>query len=135
MTEGRGHEGGEHGAPVTPPVNHELFDQAINGRPQVNDHALDARALEQRQEDLVHAQTVGRETADMYLQRTNQITPAEFKVMSGVLDLCIKTGAFDPQQLAQVQEKIIQRATQQMDPRAAAGLVAVAEKMGSFANA
>jgi len=133
MTEGRGHEGGEHGAPAAPPVNHEVFDRDIaQGRPQGGDRVSD-RAAENREADLTHAQVVGRETADLYLQRTNQITPAEFKVMSGVLDLCVKTGAFDKDQMAQVQRQLIERATQQMDPRAAAGLVAVAEKMGSAA--
>jgi len=135
MTDGRGHEGGEHGAPANPPVNHEVFDHDLHGRPQANDQVTDTRAIEAQRAQLEHAQIVGRETADIYLGRSNQITPAEFKVMSGVLDLCVKTGAFDQQQMAQVQEKIIQRATQQMDPRAAAGLVAIAEKMGSFANA
>ncbi|MBU6455647.1 MAG: hypothetical protein KGS72_28000 [Cyanobacteria bacterium REEB67] len=96
---------------------------------QVGDHAGDSRLSRMNDPKLNDArETVNSTVAEMITQG-GQVTPSQFKVMRGAVDLGLQINAFGPEQLRQFAQNFNERASQQNDPRAANGLRAIAEHL------
>ncbi|MBS1992143.1 MAG: hypothetical protein JSS86_15895 [Cyanobacteria bacterium SZAS LIN-2] len=136
MGEGRGHEG-EQNAPANVPVSPEVFNEERSQlhHAQASDHGGDRQVGSAGDGQMQYARQVSAETAAEFLYRTGDTNPKEFKVMCGVLDLAVRTGAYDSAQLADVQQRLMERSSQQSNPLAAAGLAAMANKIGQYGNA
>jgi hypothetical protein len=114
-------------APVNPDVFHD--------RPQIPGTVADRvsdRAEVPPDSNLEYARATATETANMFLLRTSPVTPAEFKVMGGVLDLGIKTGAWTPENFQQIKECLEARAGHQQNSVAAKGLLDMASQMDRY---
>jgi hypothetical protein len=119
------------------PVNPEVFDSArqMSAAP-VGDqvHVGDAGVARTPEADLAYAQRLSTETANRFLLRTSAVTPAEFQVMGGVLHLGLLTKAWDDNNIAQINECLTKRASEQSDPRAARGLTEMARGLTEMAQ-
>jgi hypothetical protein len=103
-----------------PPLPAQATDQV-----QVGDAKIGATP----EANLEYARLSATQTANQFLLRTTQLTPGEFKVMGGVLDLGIKTNAWSPENIQQIKDCLVNRATQQNNPNAAQGLRNMADKI------
>ena len=118
--------GDMRGEPPAPPVNLEH----LHDKPPVN--VAGADRPQEKQLEPVHdggldyARATATEIANNYILRTGPCSPSEFKVMCGVLDLGVKTGAWTPENYQQIQACLEERASNQQSSVAANGLRSVA---------
>ena len=115
------------------PPQAQLSPEAFQDRAQipgtVSDRINEAKLEHTDQAQLAYAQTTATEVANHYLLMEGPCSPQQFTVMKGVLHLGIAVGAWDDNNKQQINACLVERASQQQDPRAAMGLRSLGEKI------
>jgi hypothetical protein len=96
---------------------------------QIGDQAGESRLGRNNDPKLNDARETVNSTVSELITQNGQVTPGQFKVMRGAVDLGLQINAFGPEQLRQFAQNFNERAAQQNDPRAANGLRAIAEHL------
>jgi hypothetical protein len=111
------------------PVNPEVFHDRPVIPGQVSDNTGDKRVEGKPEANLEYACAVTTETANHFLLRTSQLTPAELKVMGGVLSLGFEAGFFRHENKGQITACLQKRASEQNNPNARNGLLNMASQI------